>query len=99
MADVLEWWPDYGGQLLWLRHGPGGTALPLTDLPLSRDTRLALSDWLSAYSDDKLPMDGPGDPAWMKQGIALLARCRAELRPGYAVVVTESWWGEPAADY
>lgn len=99
MPDLLEWWPDYGRQLLHLRDGPGGSVVPLERLPLSPGTLTALREWLSAYDDDKLPVDGPGDPMWLERGIDLLAQCRAELQPGYEVVVTEPWWGETPSEY
>lgn len=95
---LLEWWPDYGGDLLHVRTGPGGVSVDLLELPLSTDLKDALKAWVGNYSDDRVPGDGPGDPAWISEGAALLARCRTELSPGYEVVVTEPWWGESASE-
>jgi hypothetical protein len=49
---------------------------------------------VSAYAEEKLPVEGPGDQQWLDEGVDLLRRCREELQPNYEVVVTEPWWGE-----
>jgi len=56
-VDVLEFWPDYGSGPLW-SHGavvsPGDVAV---------DPSLAerLIRWNAEYTEDKIPLDGPGD--------------------------------------
>ena len=80
MVEVLEWWPDHGGQLLHLRDGRGGVPVDLDELPLSRSTADLIRRWLGTYADDKLPSEGSGDPVWIDEGIGLLQRCRQEAR-------------------
>jgi len=91
MSTALEWWPDYG-------HGPlvGDQGVPIApgSLGLDPDLVMRLDDWGSAYSEDKLPMEGNGEPTWIAEGIDLLAEVRAALTGRFQVVVTEPWWGE-----
>ena len=98
MVNVLEWWPDYGGQLLHVRTGRGGTPVELDRLPLSTSTVQALRRWVSSYADERLPIEGSGDSDWVDEGVDLLRRCREELQPDYEVVVTEPWWGDPPTE-
>jgi hypothetical protein len=52
-----------------------------------------LRAWNCQYSEEKIPIDGPGDAAWLREGTDLLRRTRAALGSGYQIVVTEPWWG------
>lgn len=91
MSDVLEWWPDYGHTPL---VGDGGVAAPLNSLGLDESLCERLARWGNEYAEDKLPIDGAGDPAWIAEGVALLAEVRKAVSGRYEVVVTEPWWGE-----
>jgi hypothetical protein len=90
MTGALEFWPDYGGGPLWDDAGnvvaPHGLAIPaeLAD---------RLTDWNARYDEAHLPIEGPGDAAWLAEGRVLLAEVRDALRP-VEVVATEPWWGE-----
>ncbi|MCW2756939.1 MAG: cell division protein FtsK/SpoIIIE [Nocardioidaceae bacterium] len=98
MSDVLEWWPDYDGQVLFLRRGRGGHPVDPATLGLSEAVLDDLQRWSSVYAEENLPIGGPGDPCWLDEGIGLLHRVRAELAGRYEVVVTEPWWGERPAN-
>ncbi|MET4159787.1 hypothetical protein [Agromyces sp. PvR057] len=95
---TLEWWPDYGGDLFFLREGAGGSRVTLDEMGLSVELREGIRRWLLSYDDSRLPIDGPGDPVWIEEGVRLLAAARAELADRCTVVVTEDWWREPASD-
>ncbi|HEX5534869.1 MAG TPA: hypothetical protein VFX33_14105 [Actinomycetales bacterium] len=41
-----------------------------------------------------MPIEGPGDSAWLCEGRQLLREIRTALGNEYRVVVTEPWWGE-----
>ena len=53
--------------------------------------------WNAAYEENKVPIEGPGDAAWLREGIRLLHEIRGALGNEYRVVVTEPWWGEDPA--
>lgn len=89
---TLEWWPDYGGDLLWLRTGPGGRRASMAEVGLSPSFQERAARWLESYDDARLPIDGPGDSQWLATGLALLAEARAELTGRYLIVVTEPYW-------
>jgi hypothetical protein len=91
VVTVLEFWPDYGPGPLWTEDGK---AADLAALPMERDLVERVTAWNAAYSEDKVPLDGPGDVAWLSQGVRLLGEVRAALHDHYQVVVTEPWWGE-----
>ena len=92
MANVtLEFWPDYGDGPVWT---PDGKVADLAGLGLSHDLIAALGAWNRRYAEDKIPLDGVGDAAWLAEGRLLLRRLREALKPDHAVVVTEDWWGE-----
>lgn len=88
---VLEFWPDYGPGPLWTADGE---AVDVASLGLSADLAQRLAAWHSNYAEDRVPIEGDGDPVWLAEGVALLRDVRAELGVDYAVVVTEPWWGE-----
>ncbi|HEY2950774.1 MAG TPA: hypothetical protein VGJ53_20655 [Micromonosporaceae bacterium] len=54
-----EFWPDYGGQLLY----GGGRWIDPAELLLHEDTKRVLLLWLAEYSDDKLSFEPTADPA------------------------------------
>ena len=87
----LESWPDYGSGPLWTDDGK---APDLHSLRLPFDLVERLTAWNSQYAEEKVPLEGAGDSAWLGEGAHLLRRTRDALGPGYQVVVTEPWWGE-----
>lgn len=91
MSDI-EFWPDYGPGPLWTDKGK--VASP-TELGLPGELAVRLDTFNAAYEEWRLPREGPGDPAYIAEGIALLAAVRSAIRPEYRVIVTEPWWGEP----
>ena len=95
-VDVLELWPDYGHGPLWSRRQ--NDYVEPTELPLPAALAARLTEWGQRYEEDRLPLDGTGDPAYLAEGERLLAEVRAALGSRYRVVVTEPWWGEPAED-
>lgn len=77
MADetevpTLEWWPDYGGDLLWSRFGQGGRRVTMAEVGLSAAFQERAASWLESYEDAKLPIDGNGDADWLAAGTRLL---------------------------
>ena len=90
-VTLLEFWPDYGAGPLWTETGQ-----PADLAALGLDPALVgeASAWNSEYAEDKVPIEGHGDEAWLTKGRDLLMRLRAGLGPDYEVVVTEPWWGE-----
>lgn len=87
----LEFWPDYGKGPLWTERG---TAVALDEISLPADLAERLRAWNRQYSEEKIPIDGAGDAAWLREGTDLLRRTRGALGSGYQIVVTEPWWGE-----
>jgi hypothetical protein len=87
----LEFWPDYGPGPLW---SADGQPADLAALPLGDELRQELVDWNADYREDRIPVEGPGDPDWLREGTLLLGRVRDALSPGFEVAVTEPWWGE-----
>lgn len=94
MAECLEFWPEYEGGPLW---DDQGRSVDLGDRSLPADLRVRVAEWVAAYGDEKLPMDGPGDVEWLAVGTALLAELRVALSPVCTIVVTKPWWGEEPA--
>lgn len=89
MTD-LEFWPDYGPGPLW----SGGKAIDLASLALDDELAAQVAAWNAAYSEDKVPLEGPGDDAWLAEGRRLLSAVRAALEGQHRVVVTEPWWDQ-----
>ena len=87
---VIEFWPDYGPGPLWL----DGRAVAPETLGVAADLASRLNAWNAEYEESKVPVDGPGDHAWLGEGIELLGAIRQAVSPGVEVVVTEPWWGE-----
>ena len=86
----LEFWPDYGGALLF----DGGIRVPLADLPIPADVISRATTWLAAYDDTKLDGTAP-DVEWMAEGRALYAWLRAALASdGVELVDWEGTWSQ-----
>lgn len=64
VVQRLEWWPEYDGGPLW----DEAETVPLDDLGLAPDLVERLAAWNSSYTDDRLPIGGPGDVAWLAEG-------------------------------
>jgi hypothetical protein len=92
----LEFWPDYGPGPLWQR---GGTPADPAALGLPADLVERLRAFNDAYEEERLPVEGGGDPDYLTTGVRLLADVRDALDGRFRVVVTEPWWGEPASEY
>ncbi|WP_183099606.1 hypothetical protein [Nocardioides pelophilus] len=90
MTD-LEFWPDYGPGPLWTQDGK---PVDVPSLGLGDELAAQLTDWNAAYAEDKVPLEGAGDEAWLAEGRRLLGEVRAALGGRHRVVVTEPWWGE-----
>lgn len=88
---LLEFWPDYGPGPLWTEDGKAVSAQSL-GLPDELAEQLTL--WNTQYAEEKVPIEGSGDSAWLRAGASLLRRTRDALGPDFQVVVTEPWWGE-----
>jgi hypothetical protein len=92
--SVLEFWPDYGPGPLWTDEGK---LADLAALPIGDDLTERLTAWNAAYSEEKVPIEGSGDEAWLSEGKRLLHEVRSALEDQHQVVVTEPWWGEKPA--
>lgn len=88
---LLEFWPDYGPGPLWCE---GGEPADLRSLGLPNELVEELEFWNGQYAEEKIPVDGNGDSAWLAEGECLLRRTRDALASHFEVVVTEPWWGE-----
>lgn len=71
----LEFWPDYGGALLWA----AGARIDLRELPISLALIARASAWLAEYDDAKLPWEPTRDDAWLSEGRRLFDALRNEL--------------------
>jgi len=92
-VTVIEFWPEYGDGPLW----EDGRAVDLQAAGLPAALVGRLRSWNDEYGDERLPIDGPGDAAWIAEGRALLSTVREAVGPQVEVIVTEPWWGEAAA--
>jgi hypothetical protein len=72
---VLEFWPDYGSGPLWTH----GAVISPSDVDVDPSLAERLIRWNAEYTEDKIPLDGPGDSRWMTEGRNLLAELRAKL--------------------
>jgi hypothetical protein len=61
---VIEFWPDYGLGPLWL----DGRAVAPEAVGVAGDLASRLNAWNADYEESKVPVDGPGDPAWLGRG-------------------------------
>ena len=86
---TLEFWPDYGGALLW----SGGVRLDPRELPLSPQLVVAAANWVALYDDTKLPWEATRDDAWIAEGQRLFETLRDELwAHGVELVAGEDHW-------
>ena len=86
----LEFWPDYGGALLW---DDDGKQVSLDSLPIPEALNEAASAWLDDYDDQKLPWEATGDEAWLARGRRLLIELREALAThGIEVQPNETYW-------
>jgi hypothetical protein len=84
----IEFWPDYGGALLF----EGGARMPLADMAIPADVADRATAWLATYDDAKLDGTDP-DAAWMAEGRALYALLRGVLADdGVELVDWEGIW-------
>ncbi|GAA1559343.1 hypothetical protein GCM10009741_75460 [Kribbella lupini] len=90
VTRTLEFWPDYGQGPLWDERG---RAVDLDALALRPALVERIRNWHGRYEEDRIPVDGSGDPTWLSEGLELLTAIRNSL-PDIRVVVTEPWWGE-----
>ena len=89
----LEFWPDYGGQLL---H-EGGAPVALAGLGLPPAIVDEARGWLEGHDDAKLDPSSRDD-TWIAEGRALFVHLEAALRPtGVELVDWEGYWAEPEA--
>ena len=88
----LEFWPEQGAGPLWDTRGREVDPVTL-GLPSGLVERLTA--FTAAYAEDRLPIDGPGDPAYLALGAQLLHDVRTALAGRFDVVVTEPWFGPP----
>lgn len=91
---TLEFWPDYGGALLW---SDGGARVGLGELSLPPDLVERCRRWIAGYDDSKLPWEPTRDEAWLAEGRRLFADLRRELLDrGVELEPNEAFWAEPA---
>ncbi len=82
-AEVLEFWPEYQGGPLWAAKGK---SVDLSALAIPVELRARGETWSAQYADERLPIDGAGDPEWVSEGVVLLAA----LRDAWAMATR--WW-------
>ncbi len=87
---VLEFWPDYGLGPLWTDDSKPSD---LASLGIDRGLAEQLTAGNAGYEENKVPIDGNGDAAWLREGRRLLHEVRVALGARYRVVVTEPWLG------
>ena len=91
---TLEFWPDYGGALLWAATGE---RLALEDLGLPADLVRRAQRWIAEYDDTKLPWEPTRDDEWLSAGRHLLADLRRELaKVDVEVKPDEDFWASDA---
>lgn len=90
---TLEFWPDYGGALLWDERGE---RVPLDELSLPSELVARAAHWIAAYDDAKLPWEPTRDEAWLVEGRRLFVDLRRELLArGLELEPNEPFWAEP----
>ena len=86
----LEFWPDYGGGLLWSETG---VSVDLDSLSLPDALRREAARWIEGYDDTKLPWESTHDDGWLAEGRRLFAALRLELEVRSIELVTnEDHW-------
>jgi hypothetical protein len=86
-VDVLEFWRDYGSGPSWT-HGAVVSPGDVDVDPLLADR---LIKWNAEYTEDKIPLDGPGDARRLTEGRNLLAELRNETAGRITIITTERW--------
>src|SRR5262245_2836630 len=85
----IEFWPDYGGALLWA----AGVRLDPRELPISPELATAAAAWIARYDDTKLPWEPGRDDVWLGEGRRLFEALRDELwQHGIELVAGEDHW-------
>jgi hypothetical protein len=88
--DRLEFWPDYGGALLWTE---AGERLELDSLSLPEALVREAARWIERYDDSKLPWETTRDDAWLADGRRLFVALRTALAVlGIELVAGEDHW-------
>jgi hypothetical protein len=88
--DRLEFWPDYGGALLWTEAGEQSE---LDSLSLPEAIRHEAARWIERYDDSRLPWEPTRDDAWLADGGRLFVALRAALAVlGIELVAGEDHW-------
>ena len=95
-VDVLELWPDHGHSPLW--SSAQKRYVDPAELPVPASLAERLTTFGDGYAEERVPVEGEGDPAYLAEGTALLAELRSALGDRYRVVVTEPWLGEEPED-
>jgi hypothetical protein len=87
---TLEFWPDYGGTLLWSETG---VSVDLGSLALPEALRREATRWVEGYDDAKLPWESTHDDAWLAEGRRLFAALRLALAVlDIELATTEEHW-------
>ena len=85
----MEFWPDYGGALLWA----AGERVGLDEVPLPESLRLEARRWLVDYDDSKMPWEPTVDEAWLSEGRRLFQAMRELLvQQGVELIAGEDHW-------
>jgi hypothetical protein len=88
--DRLEFWPDYGGALLWTEAGEQSE---LDSLSLPEAIRHEAARWIERYDDSRLPWEPTRDDAWLADGGRLFVALRAALAVlGIELLAGEEHW-------
>jgi hypothetical protein len=86
----LEFWPDYGGKLLWTE---AGTSVELDAVDLPETLRHEAARWLESYDDARMPWGSTRDDAWLAEGRRLFTAIGLALAAsGIELVTTEDHW-------
>jgi len=85
----VEFWPDYGGALLWA----SGVRVDPRELPLPPELAVTAAEWVALYDDSKLPWEPTRDDAWIADGQRIFEALRDELwAHGIELVAGEDHW-------
>ncbi len=89
-VKTFEFWPDYGGALLWTANGE---RVALEDMHLSQGLVERARRWIDTYDDSKLPWEPTRDAAWVSAGRLLFVDLRRELlEHGIDLEPNEEFW-------
>ena len=85
----LEFWPDYGGALLFA----SGVRVDPRELPLPPELTVTAGEWVARYDDAKLPWEPTRDEVWLEQGRQVFEALRDALwEHGIELVAGEDHW-------